>query len=138
MKKYAKKASVILLSLMLTAISFGCDDLIEKNLEKEQVSIIAPANNTKLSAASVVFWWDKLDDALEYNVQVVSPSFGQVQRLLADTIVTDNKLTLSLEAGDFEWRVKALNGSSQTEFVSAAFSVESTQDDITDPPPPAE
>jgi environmental stress-induced protein Ves len=36
--------------------------------------------------------------------------------LVTDTIVRTNKFTLNLKPGDYEWRVSAQNGSSQTEF----------------------
>ncbi len=126
MKKHIKKLPLLFLLFALINICSGCDDFIEKDLEEKEVKVRMPANNSEISTTTVSFWWEKLEGALEYNVQVVSPSFSQPQRLLADSIVSDNKLMLSLMPGNFEWRIKALNGSSETDFVTIAFSIDST------------
>jgi hypothetical protein len=121
MKKYTS-----FLLLFAVTIFYSCDDFIEKDLQNESINIITPANNSKISSSTVTFWWDKVEGALEYNVQVVSPSFDQVQRLWADSIVSGNKIMFSLVPGNFEWRVNAVNGSSGTEFAAASFSIDST------------
>lgn len=126
MKKQIRKTPIVFLSLILITFCSSCDDFIEKDLETEIVKIMAPADSSTISTTTVTFWWESIEGALEYNIQVVSPSFKQVQKLWADSIVTGDKLMLSLVPGNFEWRIKALNGSSETSFVTAAFSIDST------------
>ncbi len=121
------KKNKIALLFILAAICCGCDEFLEKDLSGKSIQINAPINGVDISGTTVTFWWDKVDGAQEYQLQVVSPSFIQAQKLWADTIVADNKLMLSLVPGNFEWRIKATNGSSETDFVTSAFSIDNSQ-----------
>jgi hypothetical protein len=68
---------------------------------------------------------DPLTDATQYSVQVVQPSFGNVQALILDSNVTTNKLFVSLGPGNYQWRIRARNGSSNTNYQVYSFSVDS-------------
>jgi hypothetical protein len=55
---------------------------------------------------------------------VVTPTFASPGSLVLDTVIKGNKFTLSLSPGNYQWRVMAENGSSQTPYAGPrSFSV---------------
>jgi hypothetical protein len=121
-----KKAIFIILCPLLAAILYSCDEFIEKDLEGKNVTILAPADSLVTSNAFMTFWWEAMEGALEYNVQVVSPSFALIKKLWADSIVAGNKFELALVPGSYQWRIKGMNGSSESNFVTLSFTIDST------------
>ena len=92
----------------------SCKDIIEPSIEKKQVVLNAPGDHYQSKNFAVTFWWNEVEDALQYRLQVVTPSFRSIGTLITDTVVTGNKFLLSMSPGEYEWRVQAVNGSSQT------------------------
>lgn len=103
-----------------------CEDLIVDDISDKQVEILAPSNNVTITNSTVTLWWNEVEDATSYVVQVVSPSFESAQQLWLDSTVSTNKLTWPLTPGKFEWRVKAINDISETGFVCSRFRIDST------------
>lgn len=103
--------------ILCIAIAFSaCKAIIEPSISDRKITPLAPGDMTKSASYAVAFWWEPVEDALSYNLQVVSPSFNNLSTLVTDTVIRTNKFTLNLKPGDYEWRVSALNGSSQTAF----------------------
>ncbi len=123
-----KKAIFIILCPLLVAVFYGCEEFIEKDLTGKKVTILAPADSLGISITTITFWWKEIEGALDYNVQVVSPAFNKAEKLWADTFVVGNKFDLSLVPGDYQWRVKGRNGSSETNFTVASFVIDSGLD----------
>ena len=117
---------VLLFLLVGILIMSSCDDIIEKRLNGQTVNILAPSNGVTLPSTSVTFWWEVVKGATKYNVQVVKPSFASIQFLIADSMVTGDKFTLNVQPGSYEWRIKALNSSSQTDFFTFSFTIDSS------------
>lgn len=114
-----KNVSKVLLGLVL--LSTGCKEFIEPSIEKKNTVLLAPSNGTESSVYSQTFWWEELDNALQYRLQVVTPDFKNTSRLILDTIITASKFNYTLDPGNYEWWVRAENGSSQTPYSKAAF-----------------
>ncbi|WP_214228793.1 hypothetical protein [Pedobacter sp. B4-66] len=114
-----KNITKALLGLVL--LSTGCKEFIEPSIEKKNTVLLAPSNGTETNVYSQTFWWEELDNALQYRLQVVMPDFNNTSRLILDTIITASKFSYTLEPGNYEWRVRAENGSSQTPYSKAAF-----------------
>jgi uncharacterized protein YegP (UPF0339 family) len=108
--------------LMISA----CDDFIERKLTGQTITVLAPADSAVLSATSVTFWWEEVKGATKYNIQVVKPSFSNIQYIVADSNVAGDKFTVNLQPGAYQWRIKALNNSTHTEFFTFSFSVDSS------------
>jgi hypothetical protein len=103
------------LFLFATSASlFSCDDIIEPSISKQQVTLEAPANYYQSTSYTINFWWDAVDHALSYHLQVVSQSFTSPGGLILDTVVTTYKFSSTLTPGKYQWRVMAENGSTQT------------------------
>jgi len=116
------------ISLSMALVFFSCEEVIEVNLEGKKVHIYSPANNSISSSFNQLFKWEKLKGATSYNLQLVSPSFSNINKFIFDTTVTATQFSYLCDPGDYEWRVKALNGSSSTEYMASAFTIDSTQD----------
>lgn len=104
------------LVLCIALLFSACKAIIEPSIGDRKVIPLAPGDMTKSTSYAVTFWWEPVEDALSYNLQVVGPSFNSVSTLVTDTVIRSNKFTLNLKPGDYEWRVSALNGSSQTAY----------------------
>jgi hypothetical protein len=110
-----------LVGLLLTA---SCKDFIEPSIVKRNVVLQAPADQYLSTRYTVGFWWDEVEDALGYRLQVVSPDFGSPGRLVLDTLVKGYQFSADLDPGDYQWRVRAENGSTQTAYTaSRSFSI---------------
>lgn len=111
--------AVLFLIVAITA----CSDVVEDDLSKKTMNILAPANNAINPNYVQTFWWDYLDDANTYQLQIVKPNFDSVLTLILDTTISSNKFSISLLPGSYQWRVRAKNGSSETAFITRNLSV---------------
>ncbi|MGZ3883525.1 MAG: hypothetical protein ACXVPQ_05040 [Bacteroidia bacterium] len=113
--------------LILLSIVVSCTkDFIVKDIKKAQVSVIAPANNLKTAQNSITFWWDELDGADKYSIQVVKPSFASVQTLVADTNVTGTKFVCTLAPGTYQWRIRGVNNGGNSLYTIYNLTVDTT------------
>jgi hypothetical protein len=125
------KPNVILLfalAFVATKLFSSCEDIIERDIANKELIVIAPGDSLRTSIATQTFWWEELEGARTYNLQIVSPSFESVEVVLADTVVTKNKFVINLFPGKFEWRLKAQNGSYESAFVTRSLEIDSTRD----------
>ncbi|HTK18477.1 MAG TPA: hypothetical protein VL442_03140 [Mucilaginibacter sp.] len=99
----------------LIAVS-SCKDIIEPSIKDRKVMPEAPGDQYQSNSYTVNFWWDNVEDALKYHLQIVTPDFNKIGSLIIDTLVKNNKFTMSLRPGTYQWRVRAENGSSQTAY----------------------
>lgn len=111
----------------LTLLQSACDAIIEPSISKKTIQAEAPADQYQSTSYTVNFWWDELDNALSYHLQVVSPGFTNPGSLVLDTIVKKNTFAFNFNPGNYQWRVLAQNGSSQTDYSAPRnFSVAAT------------
>ncbi len=117
------------LFLLLLIFSTSCKDIIfEEDISNKTVVLNAPANNSKITGTNVTFWWNEVDGAINYQLQVVKPGFDSAIVLELDTIISKNKFTESLLPANYQWRVKAKNVYSETEYTVGSFSMITDQD----------
>jgi hypothetical protein len=101
-------------------------DIVVKDIKNKTLTINAPANNTVTTSNQVSFWWEELEGAEKYNLQIVKPSFASVTILYLDTLLTGTKFSIILEAGSYQWRIKAINGGGNTVFQTFNIKVDTT------------
>lgn len=90
--------------------------LLPTDLRQKTVQLISPADKSSITDKKVTLWWNPTNGATKYNLQVVSPSFASPTRIIYDLWITTNSVTVDLDAGSYEWRVKAVNSISETPF----------------------
>jgi hypothetical protein len=114
---------LLAMCVLLVSLS-SCGDIIEPSITKSTVIQEAPVDQYQSTSYTVNFWWDQVDHALSYHLQVVTPSFTSPGALVLDTILKKNTFACNLSPGNYQWRVMAANGSSQTAYAGPrSFSV---------------
>lgn len=114
----------MLLALILLA---ACTkDFITKDIRKQTVNIVAPADSLKTPNNTITFWWDEVDGAEKYNLQIVKPDFNAIQQLIVDTNVVGTKFIQTLIPGTYQWRIRATNNAGNTEYVTRTLIIDTT------------
>ena len=119
-----KNLSLIVFGALII-FCLSCIDIFETDLTGETVETLAPSNNLSTSELSQKFWWNYITGALWYELQVVSPDFTNISSVKLDTTIEINNFQLSLQPGVYHWRVRALNGSSSSEYTENLFTITS-------------
>lgn len=95
----------ILASLFLCTF-YSCTKILDTDLLTTEVKILSPADNDSSSAITKTFWWNNVDGANAYNIQIVTPSFDGNVTLIIDTTVTKNKLVYTLKSNKkYQWPI---------------------------------
>lgn len=110
---------LIIPALVLSMIFAGCRDIFEKDLSKETVSLIFPADFYRTENTNITLQWYPVDGATAYELVLVSPRFDTAYSYYMDSTVTAEELTLTLDPGRYEWMVRAKNNAYQTPFSGA-------------------
>ncbi|WP_230151416.1 hypothetical protein [Pedobacter sp. Bi27] len=121
------------ISVLMGSILFllaGCSEFIEPSIENRKIEVLAPANRLETNSYQQTFWWNPMADALFYRLQVVSPKFDSVSKLVLDTLITTEKFVYTMDPGKYEWRIRGENGSSLSNYSTR--SLEIFQSSLTD------
>ena len=122
-----KRIANYIIILSCIGLTIACTiDFIQKDIRKSLVNIVSPADNLNTPSNSVTFWWDELDGAETYNLQIVKPSFDSIVQVIIDTTIIPNKFTRTLLPGRYQWRIKAINGGGSTAFVTRNLFIDTT------------
>lgn len=105
-----------LLIIFTIPLLWSCSEFIEPSIEHRNITILAPADKIETNSYQQTFWWNPLTDALAYRLQVVSPNFDSVSKLIIDTLIKNEKFVYTLDPGKYQWRVRGENGSSVSNF----------------------
>lgn len=113
--------------LIVTASIAGCTrDFVVKNIKNKTVSIVAPADGLTTPSNNILFWWNEVDGAEKYNLQIVKPDFNSVIQLMVDTNVSGTKFNVILTPGNYQWRIKAVNAGGSTVYTTRSLKVDTT------------
>lgn len=110
------KLLIILYCSVAITTCFSCNEIFEQDISGDEIHILAPADTIQ-NNNTVTFWWNHVAYSSFYELQIVSPDFDNINVLIADTILTNNKITLPLEEGKYEWCVRAYNSAFSTNFI---------------------
>lgn len=120
--------NIILCLLVLATGVTACRDVIEPNISSTHIKLLAPLDSGVTTIMLQTFWWETIDGADFYNLQIVSPSFTNVSQLLLDTNIYRNKCIFSLLPGKYEWRVCGQNFAYSTPYSINRLVIDSTPD----------
>ena len=93
----------------------SCEDIIERDITGDEVVLKTPSAGYATSIQEQIFWWDEIVGATHYELMIVSPDILAPDILLLDTVIIKNQFTWELDTGRYEWCVKGLNSSYETE-----------------------
>ncbi|MNJ84241.1 hypothetical protein D3C87_16900 [compost metagenome] len=104
-RKYINKLLLLFISLSI----FGCKDFIEKNISDETPVLILPADQDTIPANPVHIKWEELEGATKYHIEIVSPSFTNIQSYPLDSVVAGTNFFFGLDSAQYEIRITAVN-----------------------------
>lgn len=102
--------------LLMIFFSAACDEVLEISLTGKKPVLLSPVNNLNTIDTLQTFYWEKLAGATKYQLQIVSPKFDSIVRLIHDTIILQNIFPKDMDTGTYQWRVKAINNGSESDF----------------------
>lgn len=115
MKPVTSPLQLIVLLVLIGAIT-ACKEFIEPSIKDSAVTLNAPGDQYQSTSYTVNFWWDQVEDARSYRLQIVTQSFQSPGSLIADTLIKGNKFSFNLAPGEYEWRLRAENGGTPTAY----------------------
>ncbi|MCA6363625.1 MAG: hypothetical protein IM638_11360 [Bacteroidetes bacterium] len=117
-----------LIGFLFIALLAGCtNDYIVGDLSGKRVTILAPADSTSANTTSPLFWWEEINDATGYRIQIVFPNFAAPQQLVYDTLVSGDRFNPVLQAGrSYTWRIRPENGATTGDWVTRQLRIDST------------
>ena len=111
--------------ISLFGLLFSCSEVIEvKDISNDLVVILAPVDNSNLQSTTVNFSWEALDFADTYKLQIAKPDFDNAQTIVEDTIISVTEFSKTLEAYNYQWRIKAINSAYETAYSTQNLSIE--------------
>jgi len=115
--------------LLLSASVWSCrKDFVVEDIDDRTLTVNAPANNAATTINLVTFWWEPLDGAEKYNLQIVKPDFSAVVQLIMDTNIAMTKFNYSLKPGSYQWRIKGINAGHSTAYQVFNLKIDTTSD----------
>ncbi|MCD6067956.1 MAG: hypothetical protein K0S33_2782 [Bacteroidetes bacterium] len=122
-----KQVNKLLMILTLAVIFASCEkDIIVKDITGKTITVLAPGDGVSTPINTITFWWERVDGAEKYNLQIVSPSFTSITQLIADTNVTGDKFVQTLQPGTYQWRIRATNNGGSTPWVTRTLTIDTT------------
>ncbi len=116
-----------LIVIVVLIFMFSCEEIInEQNITSDTIQLIAPSENRLLKTnENIVFNWEALNGATDYQLQIATPNFANASQIVKDTLIQRIDFRIdSLPVSNYEWRVKALNSAYETEYTTNGFVVE--------------
>ncbi len=90
------------------------------------VLLISPADSTASQQVAQTFRWAPLEGARSYRLEIGAPDLINPTDFFADTLTKQTSLRLPLQAGRFEWRVRALNAGYETNAIGRTLRIDSS------------
>lgn len=101
----------------------NCEALFVENISEETIVLLVPTHNSEVLSGVIEFNWQEVSDATEYQIQIAMPDFANASQIVLDSLATTTIISKELEAGTYEWRIKALNSEYATDYSVNSFSV---------------
>lgn len=118
---------LIAFSILLFMFS-SCEEIVlEDDISKKEVILVAPQDNAQFNSTSVTFTWEPVQYAKKYRLQIAEPNFTSPAQIVLDTEISTTTHTMQLPVGIYEWRVQAISGSSVTPYKKRILTVLSNE-----------
>jgi hypothetical protein len=112
-----------LLFVTITILLCNCEAIFEENISENTVVLLSPTDTSEVTNKTIHFNWQKMLEAAEYQIQLARPNFDNASQILIDSLTPQTIISINLEVGDYQWRVKALNSNFSTDYSTNSFSI---------------
>ena len=113
----------LFLLVFIFTVCISCEAIFEEDISEETVVLLAPTEGSAITNGSIRFDWDGLDEAVEYEIQIATPSFDYANQILLDSITSETSIVFDLTEGDYQWRVNASNSNYSTDYSISSFTI---------------
>ena len=114
---------IVTIKLAVLSLLLSCGELTEVDLGSEEIILVAPGDGASSPVQSLVFAWEPVLGASEYEVTVASPNFKTVETLVAKELTDESSVLIVLPEGSYEWRVRAFNSVYSVNSVSRSVTI---------------
>lgn len=122
-----KVKKLINIALILIVIfSWGCHLVFEEDIDNKNMVIFIPSDNYISTESNLSFWWEEIEGADYYQINVYKINNGHVSGLLTDTNLSSNQFEWSFSPGDYEWSIQAFNSAYTSNTTIRKFSIDSS------------
>lgn len=120
------RVSYWVIALVVGIAFYSCTkDFVDKNINNQAIQLMAPGNGISTAIQSQTFWWNQLNGADQYELQIVRGNFNTILQLVVDTVTSNTKYTCTLLPGAYQWRVRGMNGGGNTQYTTYSFTIDS-------------
>jgi hypothetical protein len=132
LKRNNMKIKLTILLTVLLAIShffYSCEDIIETDLTKKWVYVVAPQDFSISTLVTPTLKWKEVKGADSYNLQIsmmTDTTYLKLQEFIVDTNVRSTQYTCTLKPGCYKWEIYAKNSGSQTGLSRFHFQIDSS------------
>ncbi|MBL7897106.1 MAG: hypothetical protein JNJ99_01135, partial [Crocinitomicaceae bacterium] len=106
---------ITLFFLTLFILSFtSCEAVFEKNISSDTLVVIIPTNNDTSLTNNVQFKWENVEGASHYKLQLVEPSFSNINSFILDTNIEYEEFFYTLNPGNYQFQIRAENSAYET------------------------
>ena len=115
----------IIKALLAIVFCIGCEEILfEQDISDETITIFAPRNGVTIDDSSVNFSWSEIDGNEAYEFQIVQPNFENATIITESATLETNEHSITgLDTGTYEWRVRAINSNSETQYTHAQITI---------------
>jgi hypothetical protein len=114
--------------LILFCAIVGCSDIIEEDLTNDIVQVLSPQDNFSANSTTINFFWDHLEGADEYQIEIVKGRFDSIASFIVDTFLSENQFVYNFNPGQYQWSIRAVNSEYSTSYFTRSFRVDSLSD----------
>ncbi len=87
---------------------------LDPDISEGTVTYFSPRDSVEIEEGSIIFLWDRLNDARRYRFQLVTPGFDAISAIVLDTVTVADQLSVDVDSGNYQWRVFGVNDFSRT------------------------
>ncbi len=99
----------IILGLIIFLSLQSCKEIIATDITETLPSLILPQVSDTVQNNPVQFKWNEVTGATDYHLQIVSPSFANIESYAIDSMVNLTTIFISLDSNEYEMKLTALN-----------------------------
>ncbi|MFZ5551650.1 MAG: hypothetical protein ACOZCO_00935 [Bacteroidota bacterium] len=121
----------LLAAILVVSLLGSCNDFFVRDISSQQVTLVSPSDSTVTTLYTQEFVWDELNGSDYYQLQIAYPSFASIQSFVLDTTIYDDHLTYTLSPGTYQWRVRGINSSYESQYSNPFTITIDTTSDLT-------
>lgn len=115
-KKRTSSSLACFVGLIVAFAMVSCNEIIEKDISDEVVEMVIPTKNDTLLTNQIHFKWLKMDGADFYNLQMVKPTFSDIQQFVLDSNIAGNESYQIVSPGQYTFKIRGENGAYQSKY----------------------